>query len=85
MARRQQPLGPGSACRRDGWSWYAGDVAITGSFGENVHHDQEAGKSGTIDVKAILTEDEEFLRALSERRNARLWRRPPISAAMWGR
>ena len=25
------------------WSWYAGDVAITGSFGEDAHHDQEAG------------------------------------------
>ena len=26
-----------------GWSWYAGDVAITGSFGEDAHHDQAAG------------------------------------------
>jgi hypothetical protein len=25
------------------WSWYAGDVAITGSFSEDAHHDQEAG------------------------------------------
>jgi hypothetical protein len=25
------------------WSWYAGDWAITGSFGEDAHHDQEAG------------------------------------------
>jgi hypothetical protein len=24
-------------------SWYAGDAAITGSFGEDAHHDQEAG------------------------------------------
>ena len=24
-------------------SWYAGDEAITGSFGEDAHHDQEAG------------------------------------------
>ena len=24
------------------WSWYAGDEAITGSFGEDAHHDQEA-------------------------------------------
>jgi hypothetical protein len=24
------------------WSWYAGDVAITGSFGEDADHDQEA-------------------------------------------
>jgi hypothetical protein len=23
------------------WSWYAGDVAITGSFGEDAHHDRE--------------------------------------------
>jgi hypothetical protein len=29
--------------RCGGWSWYAGDVAITGSFGEDAHHDQEAG------------------------------------------
>ena len=25
-----------------GWSWYAGDEAITGSFGEDADHDQEA-------------------------------------------
>ena len=29
--------------RCGGWSWYAGDIAITGSFGEDAHHDQEAG------------------------------------------
>jgi hypothetical protein len=23
------------------WSWYAGDVAITGSFSEDAHHDRE--------------------------------------------
>src|ERR1700756_1785247 len=32
-----------SKSRRRGWSWYAGDWAITGSFGEDAHHDQEAG------------------------------------------
>src|SRR5215470_20318740 len=25
------------------WSWYAGDIAITGSFGEDAHHDQQEG------------------------------------------
>jgi hypothetical protein len=29
--------------RCGGWSWHAGDIAITGSFGEDAHHDQEAG------------------------------------------
>ena len=35
----------GKVCKSHcgGWSWYAGDVAITGSFGEDAHHDQEAG------------------------------------------
>ena len=35
----------GKFCKSRGgeWSWYAGDVAITGSFGEDAHHDQEAG------------------------------------------
>ena len=30
-----------SKSRRRGWSWYAGDLPITGSFGEDAHHDQE--------------------------------------------
>src|SRR6267142_2744219 len=24
-----------------GWSWYAGDLAVTGSVGEDAHHDRE--------------------------------------------
>jgi len=32
-----------SKSRGGGWSWYAGDFAVTGSFGEDAHHDQEAG------------------------------------------
>jgi putative transposase len=39
-------------------------LAVTGSFGEDAHHDREEGKSGTIDVKALLAGDEEFLRTL---------------------
>src|SRR5262245_11747140 len=31
-----------SKSRGGGWSWYAGDFAVTGSFGEDAHHDQEA-------------------------------------------
>jgi transposase-like protein len=45
-------------------SWYAGDEAINGSFGEDAHHAKRQAKSGTIDAKALLAEDEEFLRAL---------------------
>jgi len=32
-----------SKSRRRGWSWYAGDWAITGSFSEDAHHDQQEG------------------------------------------
>jgi putative transposase len=45
-------------------SWYAGDEAITGSFGEMQTMTKRQGKSETIDVKALLAEDEGFLRAL---------------------
>src|SRR5262249_37096075 len=31
-----------SKSRGGGWSWYAGDFAVTGSFGEDAHRDQEA-------------------------------------------
>ena len=24
-----------------GWSWYSGDFAVTGSFGEDAHHDRQ--------------------------------------------
>src|SRR5215472_9454844 len=53
-----------SKSRRRGWSWYAGDWAITGSFGRMHTMTKRQGKSGTIDIKAVLAEDEEFLRAL---------------------
>ena len=53
-----------SKSRRRGWSWYAGDWAITGSFGEDAHLTKRQGKSETIDIKAVLAEDEEFLRTL---------------------
>jgi hypothetical protein len=23
------------------WAWYAGDIAVTGSFGEDAHHDRQ--------------------------------------------
>jgi hypothetical protein len=32
-----------SKSRGRGWSWYAGDFAVTESFGEDAHHDQKAG------------------------------------------
>src|SRR4051812_35507654 len=41
-----------------------GGCVITGSFGEDDTMTKRQGKSGTIDVKALLREDEEFLRAL---------------------
>src|SRR5215831_10012175 len=48
--RRRRPTGATarivsgkfSKSRGGGWSWYAGDFAVTGSFGEDAHHDQEA-------------------------------------------
>ena len=42
---RSKQVVSGKFCksRCGGWSWYAGDIAITGSFGEDAHHDQEAG------------------------------------------
>ena len=45
VPRREHPVVSGKFCksRCGGWSWYAGDIAITGSFGEDAHHDQEAG------------------------------------------
>ena len=41
-----------------------GDVAITDPLARMHTMTKRQGKSGTIDVKALLTEDEEFLRAL---------------------
>src|SRR5262249_9912844 len=45
-------------------SWYAGDEAVTGSFGEDAHHDREEGEVWGDRCKALLAGDEEFLRAL---------------------
>jgi hypothetical protein len=59
---RQRQEGSAKAAEADGHG--ASDCATTGSFGEDAHHDKRQGKSGTIDVKALLREDEEFLRAL---------------------
>src|SRR6202047_675423 len=41
-----------------------GGCVITGSFSRMHTMTKSQGKSGTIDVKALLREDEEFLRAL---------------------
>src|SRR5499425_2651620 len=41
-----------------------GDVAITDPLARMHTMTKRQGKSGTIDIKAVLAEDEEFLRAL---------------------
>src|ERR1700756_5853600 len=61
---RRVVAGKFSKSRRRGWSWYAGDWAITGSLARMHTMTKRQGKSGTIDIKAVLAEDEEFLRAL---------------------
>src|SRR6201993_4509827 len=50
--------------RRGGWSWYAGDAQSPDPLARMHTMTKRQGKSGTIDVKALLREDEEFLRAL---------------------
>src|SRR5438128_2293613 len=51
---RKSAVVSGKFCKSRGgeWSWYAGDVAITGSFGEDAHHDQEAGGGAGGNVRA---------------------------------
>ena len=39
------------------WPWYAGDVAITDSFGEDGRHDQEAGKSRRHQSRCRVSRD----------------------------
>src|SRR6476661_8227193 len=50
--------------RRGGWSWYAGDAQSPDPLARMHTMTKRQGKSGTIDVKALLRADEEFLRAL---------------------
>jgi enoyl-CoA hydratase/carnithine racemase len=43
-ARARQPRRRRRGATRDDdreWSWYAGDLAVTGAFGEDAHHDRE--------------------------------------------
>src|SRR6201984_2459390 len=46
------------------WSWYAGDAQSPDPLARMHTMTERKGKSGTIDVKALLAGDEEFLRAL---------------------
>jgi hypothetical protein len=52
-----------SKSRRGGWSWYVGDVRSPDPLARMHTMTKRQGKSSTIDVKALLREDEEFLRA----------------------
>jgi hypothetical protein len=53
-----------SKSRRGGWSWYAGDAQSPDPLARMHTMTKRQGKSCTIDVKALLRADEEFLRAL---------------------
>src|SRR5438477_5589760 len=50
--------------RWGGRSWYAGDAQSPDPLARMHTMTKRQGKTGTIDVKAVLAEDEEFLRAL---------------------
>src|SRR5207302_5649120 len=62
--RRSVVYGKFSKSRLRGWSWYAGDWQSPDPLARMHTMTKKQGKSGTIDVKALLREDEEFLRAL---------------------